>query len=249
MKVVIIEDVKLAANQLQKMIESIRSEYTVVAKLTDIEDSVYWLKNNTADLIFLDIQLSDGLSFKIFDEITIDTPIIFTTAYNQYAIKAFKLNSIDYLLKPIQLENLQQSIEKFERLQGNLKVDIKEFLNTYESQKTQYLQRITVRYNNKIKAINTNDIAWLNARGNDVKIMLKQQKEYFIDNALDFFEQNLNPELFFRINRQYIINYSAIDEMELYSKSKLLLTLIPATDEQAFVSLARYTDFKSWLNK
>ena len=249
MNVAIIEDVSLAANQLQKMINTIRPNYTIMAKLTSIDESVAWLRNNTPDLMLLDIQLEDGLSFKIFDEIKIDIPIIFTTAYDQYAIKAFELHSIDYLLKPIQLDSLKTSIEKFERLKGKQVADIEKLLLTFSEGKPDYLERFTVRFGSKIKAIDITNIARIHANGNDIRIMLFNKREYFTDKALDYFESNLNPKDFFRINRQYIVSYKAIEEMEVFSKSKLLLKLIPKTEQQIFVSLSKYAAFKIWLNK
>ena len=249
MNVAIIEDVNLAANQLEKIITQLRPDYTVVVKLTSIEESIIWLRANIPDLIFLDIQLEDGISFKIFDEIKMDIPIIFTTAYDKYAIKAFELHSIDYLLKPLQLDSLKTSIEKFERLKGKQSLNIEKLMRAFSKSKPEYTQRITVKYGNKIKAINIKDIAWIKAKGNDVHIWLCNEREYTTDYALDYFERNLNPKDFFRISRQYIVNYKAIKEMEMFSKSKLLLKLIPKTEEQTFVSLSKYADFKVWLNK
>ena len=183
MNVLIIEDEKIAANNLEKMLLQIDGNINVQNKIDSIEESVKWLNNNTADLIFLDIHLADGLCFKIFEQIKIKTPIIFTTAYDQYAIKAFKVNSIDYLLKPIEIQQLEQSLKKFKELNQLQKVNIIDYNSLIKvlSNKIEYQERFIVRYAKKIKSIKTDDIAFFYVNNENVFLCTKDNNNYPID--------------------------------------------------------------------
>jgi DNA-binding LytR/AlgR family response regulator len=251
MEVLIIEDEKIAANNLEKMLHQIDRNINVQSKIDSIEESVKWLNNNKTDLIFLDIHLADGLCFRIFEQIEIKTPIIFTTAYDQYAIKAFKVNSIDYLLKPVEIQQLEQSLEKFKELyqvQNAKTIDFNALINYYNNQ-IKYQERFIVRYAQKIKSINTNEIAYFYANNENVFLCTKGNNNYPVDYSLDKLENIINPKDFFRINRQFIVNISSIEKMYSLSKSRIKIELNPKPDTEIIVSYSRMSDFKKWLNQ
>ena len=250
MNVLIIEDEKIAANNLEKMLHQIDSNINVQSKIDSIEESVKWLSTNTTNLIFLDIHLADGLCFKIFEQIKIKTPIIFTTAYDQYAIKAFKVNSIDYLLKPIEIQQLEQSLEKFKELnqvQNAKTIDFDTLIKFY-NKRIKYQERFIVRYAQKIKSIKTNDIAYFYIDAENVFICTKSNNIYPIDYSLDKLENIINPKDFFRINRQFIVSISSIEDMYSLSKSRIKIELKPKPDFETIVSFSRMSDFRKWLN-
>ena len=250
MNVLIIEDEKIAAYNLEKMLHQIDININVQNKIDSIEESVKWLSNNAVDLIFLDIHLADGLCFKIFKQIKIKTPIIFTTAYDQYAIKAFKVNSIDYLLKPIEIQELEKSLEKFKELNQVQIAKTIDFnaLNNFYNKKIEYQERFIVRYAQKIKSIKTNDVAYFYIDAESVFICTKDNNNYPIDYTLDKLENIIDPKEFFRINRQFIVNISSIENMHSLSKSRIKIELNPKPDNEIIVSYSRMSDFKKWLN-
>jgi len=251
MKVIIIEDEKYAAERLEKMIQEINPEIQIIAKLVSVQDSILWLKKNTADLILLDIQLSDGISFSIFDELIIKTPIIFTTAYDQYAIKAFELNSISYLLKPIRKEYLAESIKKYENLKSAFNIDFESLLAGIQGKIIEYKKRFLIQIGDKLKKIETSDIAYFYAFDKNIFIRTFNNKDCASDYTLDALESVLNPEIFFRINRKYIVNMQAISEMIAYSRGRVKLNLKPPANEEldTIVSIDRASNFKKWMNQ
>ncbi|MEA3476924.1 MAG: LytTR family DNA-binding domain-containing protein [Bacteroidota bacterium] len=250
MKVLIIEDEKIAANNLETMLHQIDVNIDVQSKIDSIEESVKWLSNNTAELIFLDIHLADGLCFKIFEQIEIKTPIIFTTAYDQYAIRAFKVNSIDYLLKPIDIQQLEQSLEKFRELNQvqNVKTIDFDALIKFYNNRIKYQERFIVRYAQKIKSIKTDDIAYFYIDTESVFLCTKSHNNYPIEYSLDKLENIINPKDFFRINRQFIVNISSIENMYSLSKSRIEIEVKPKHDNEIVVSHKRMSDFRKWLN-
>ncbi|MCD4772605.1 MAG: LytTR family DNA-binding domain-containing protein [Bacteroidales bacterium] len=250
MNVLIIEDEKIAANNLEKMLLQIDGNINVQNKIDSIEESVKWLNNNTVDLIFLDIHLADGLCFKIFEQTKIKTPIVFTTAYDQYAIKAFKVNSIDYLLKPIEIKELEKSLEKFNELnraQNASSIDYASLIDIL-SKKNNYQERFIVRYAQKIKSIKTDDIAYFYVNNENVFLCTKGNNNYSIDYSLEKLENIINPKNFFRVNRQFIVNISSIENMYSLSKSRIKIELKPKSDNEIIVSYNRMSDFRKWLN-
>ena len=250
MNVLIIEDEKNAAENLETMLHQIDKHIHVQRKIDSIEESVNWLNTNNTDLIFLDIHLADGLGFEIFEQIEINIPVIFTTAYDQYAIRAFKVNSIDYLLKPIEIEQLEQSLDKFKELKklsiAN-RADFEALINFFHNKIT-YQERFIVRYAQKIKSIKTEDIAYFYIESENVFLCTTNQKNYSIDYSLDKLENLVNPKIFFRVNRQFIVNITAIENMYALSKSRIKLELQPNPDRDVIVSYNRMSDFKKWLN-
>ena len=250
MKALIVEDEKLAAERLIELIEETDSSIEIVDVLTNIRDTVSWLEKNTADIIFLDIHLEDGLSFKIFEKIEIDTPIIFTTAYDKYAIDAFKLNSIDYLLKPISREDLGKSVRKFKKFgKTTSSFDINELKKALQPE-ANYLKNFLVQYGTKIKKIKVENVAYFYAHEKAVYAVTNDGKKHILDKTLDNIEQSVDPRLFFRINRKIIVSEKSIVDMTAYSRSRIKLDLDPKTpnDVEAIVSIERSPDFKNWLS-
>ncbi|MCK4664928.1 MAG: response regulator transcription factor [Bacteroidales bacterium] len=251
MKVVIIEDEKIVAERLEQLLYKIDNSISVLAKIRTIRDAVIWLNNNNPDLIFLDIHLADGLSFKIFEQIEIKTPVIFTTAYDQYAIKAFKVNSIDYLLKPINIDDLTQSINKYKDLiktKSSGTIDFKTLIEAIDK-KSEYKKRFTISIGRKIKIINTNDIAYFYVLEKSIFVHTYDNKNIAIDYSLDKLESLLDPEIFFRINRKYLININSIKNIYTLSKSRIKVELNPPANEDVIISFKRSGMFKKWLNQ
>lgn len=248
MKVLIIEDEKIAADYLAKRILHYDATIEILAILESVSASVKWLSVNNADLIFCDIHLADDLSFKIFEQIQVITPIIFTTAYDQYAIRAFKLNSIDYLLKPINEQELFNSLEKFRRANVYSPIDlqaIKHLLNISSA----YKERFLVNTGQRLKSVSIHEIAYFLADQKIVWLVTNDNQRFIMDQTLDKLERILEPKLFFRINRQFIIGLHSIQSIIAYSKSRVKIELKPACDKEAIVSFERSSAFKEWLNK
>lgn len=252
MKILIIEDEEPAAKRLHKLLEEIEPGVEIVQHIVSISSAIDWLKTNDCpDLIFSDIQLSDGLSFEIFKTINISCPVIFTTAYDQYAIEAFKVNSIDYLLKPIKKDELKAGLDKFRKLTGMAKsnpVDVTKILETINAPKSDFKKRFVIRYGEHIKTINVEDIAYFYTEDKVNFLTTKEGRRYAIDYNLDALESMIDPKTFFRINRQYIIAIYAIGEMFAYSKSRVLVKLNPPSKHETIVSTERSGDFKLWLD-
>ncbi|RLZ06871.1 LytR/AlgR family response regulator transcription factor [Faecalibacter macacae] len=244
MKIIIIEDEKPAARLLQRRIEKLG--YNVDVMLHSVEDSIHWLINHPhPDLIFLDIQLSDGLSFQIFDEVEVSSSIIFTTAYDEYALKAFKLNSIDYLLKPVDEEELAFAIEKFEK-QSEVKMNFSQIRNLFDLNKT-YKERFTTKIGTSIKMFSTDEVECFYSENKATYAFTKEGKNYLLDYTLDKIEESINPKYFFRINRGQIIQINAIKDISVYSNSRLKIILNKFSEEECVVSREKVNDFRNWL--
>lgn len=246
---VIIEDEKPSARRLNRMLE--KQEVNVVATLHSVEEAVQWFIGNPhPDVVFLDIQLSDGLSFEIFEKVEVKCAIIFTTAYDEYALKAFKLNSVDYLLKPIDEEELEAAIKKFETNHNANKqqFDVNQFraiLN--QSQKPAYKTRFTVQVGQHLKVLETEEINCFYSENKATYIHTNAGRSYLIDQSLEALEQDLNPDQFIRINRKSIVNYKAIKDIVSYTNSRLELKLKQTVDFPLIVSRERVKEFKDWL--
>jgi DNA-binding LytR/AlgR family response regulator len=248
MKVIIIEDETLAAHRLKKMILDYDSNIEILAELESVEESVEWFQNNAEpDLIFLDIHLEDDLSFAIFDKVKINAPIIFTTAFDEYAIKAFKLKSIDYLLKPIVQAELTAALKKYKEMTSDKKPvhDLQKLYEMIIEQKPQFRERFSVAFGQKIKTFTTKDIAYFLSQEGATFAVLKNNSSYPVDFSLDKLISELPPEMFFRINRQMIVHIDAVKEVIVYPKSRLKLELIPEMND-VFVSIDKVTPFKEW---
>jgi DNA-binding LytR/AlgR family response regulator len=251
MKVLIIEDELPQAQQLQHFLAETDSSAEVLRIIPSVSEAIEFLSMHQVDLIFLDIQLSDGLCFEIFEKVNIQCPVIFTTAYDQYAIQAFKHNGIDYLLKPISKSELEKSINKF-KLFTNMDVDYAVLLSTIKSlaAKTKsYKKRFVSQAGKKLRIITDIDIAYFYAFGGSVFIRTRKNENLLIDETLENIEQELDPYDFFRLNRKIIAHISAIKEMVPYSKSRLKIELIPGFDEDVIVSYKNLRDFMKWIKK
>lgn len=251
MKILIIEDEPGTARRLQKMLGEISPKYAIEDILDSVEDSIAWLReNNEPDLIFMDIHLADGNSFEIFKSVDLSCPVIFTTAYDQYAIKAFKVNSIDYLLKPIKKEELENSLKKFQNtISKNEKVlfDIEKVREMFKHESKPELKRLIVKIGPKIIAVNINNIAYFQIVNKAVYAVIFKGNLYPVDFTLEQLEEELNKTQFFRINRSFIISIEAIKSMHAYSKSRIKIELNPNCKEEVITSTERSGSFKEWL--
>lgn len=252
MKVLIIEDEKPAARRLQRMLE--RHGVAVDQMLHSVAESVEWFLNNEhPDLIFLDIQLSDGLSFEIFDEVTIKSAIIFTTAYDEYALQAFKLNSIDYLLKPIDEDELKVSVDKYKTFQPKARdvqfnfEDIKKLLENPVAR--EYKKRFTTKIGQHIKMIPVDEIECFYSENKGTYAHTTAGRDFLLDTTLEQLEEELAPETFFRISRKYYINIHAIKDIISYTNSRLQLKLNSYDEQEVIVARERVKDFKLWLDR
>ncbi|MEI6022075.1 MAG: LytTR family DNA-binding domain-containing protein, partial [Bacteroidota bacterium] len=246
MTAIIIEDEKLSAEHLQTLLKKIDKSI----EITGIYDSVKstlaaFEKGDKADVLFVDIHLADGLSFDIFSKLSIDTPIIFTTAYDEYAIKAFKVNSIDYLLKPIGLSELKAAIEKFQKLQSPSKSNaLAEITKVYENINKVYKTRFMVKMGENIVSVKSDEVGHFIAEEGIVLLVNKIEKRYAIDYTLDQLEACLDQKTFFRINRKVIVNINAIQKISTYFNSRLKIASLALKDDDCIVSRERVTDFK-----
>ncbi len=251
MNILIIEDEAAIARRMQKLLLEIDPAITVIETLGSIETAVAWFKSHTEpDLAIMDIQLADGSSFEIFGEVQINCPVIFATAYDQYAIQAFKVNSIDYLLKPVQKEDLAESLKKFKRLQNHSSsqgLDYSVIAQILGAKKDDFLKRLVIRFGDVIKAVEVKEVSYFYTDEKIVYATLTEGKTYPVDFTLDHLEKRVDPERFFRINRKFLISYESITKMISYSKSRVKITLVPVTDLEVISSTERSGDFKEWL--
>jgi two-component system, LytTR family, response regulator len=250
MNVLIIEDEKPAARRLQRMLQ--KQNVGVDRMLHSVEESIEWFANNPhPDLIFLDIQLSDGLSFEIFDEVEVKSAIIFTTAFDEYALQAFKLNSIDYLLKPIDEEELASAVKKYEQQVPQLQNiqlnfdDIKKLLTNPVERV--YKKRFTTKIGQHIKMIPVDDIECFYSENKGTYAHTFEGRNYLLDDTLEQLEGEISPEVFFRINRKFYININAIRDIISYTNSRLQIKLNTYKEQEVIVARERVRDFKLWL--
>jgi two-component system response regulator LytT len=248
--VLIIEDEHIAARRLEKMLHSLRSDYTILATADSVQSAVDWLKSNSApDLIFMDIQLADGLSFEIFRKVEVLTPVIFVTAYDDYALRAFKFNSVDYLLKPIEPEAVNAAITKFEQHFGDRNLFRAELAEELLLKKPIYLTRFLVSKGDKWIPVLTSDIAWFVSEDKHVYIVTKSGNKYHIAQSLEQLEEQLDPSAFFRSGRKFILSKSCIQNVESGFNGKLHVNVDPKPEDDVTVSRERATDFRNWLTK
>ena len=250
MKVIIIEDEKPSARRLQRMLAQLNLQADVM--LHSVEESITWFENNEhPELIFLDIQLSDGLSFEIFESVDIKSAIIFTTAYDEYALKAFKLNSIDYLLKPIDEDDLEQAVEKYKSRipkQEQVILDFNDIKNMLVNPLDRtYKKRFSIQVGQHLKLINSDDIECFYSENKGTYLHTNSGRNYLLNSTLDQLEQELDPNAFFRINRKFIVNINAIHDMVNYTNSRLEIKLNSYKDDQVIVARERVKTFKDWL--
>jgi two-component system, LytTR family, response regulator LytT len=259
MKVLIIEDEELAVKKLQKTLASVDATAEVVGVTDSIRSSVSWLQQNPSpDLILMDIELADGQSFEIFDKVDVKSTVIFTTSYDEYALKAFKVNSIDYLLKPIQKEDLHAALEKLKGLKSlysntsgapSLNVDslVKELQQ--KLQPKEYRKRFLVKHAQKLVSVDVEEIAYFYSDGRLNFFKTTDNRKFVVDYTMDDLEEMLDPDQFFRISRAFYVAVNSIDQIHDYFGNRLLLNLKPVVDKEAIVSREKVTDFKKWMGK
>ncbi len=253
MKVLIIEDETPAAEKLERYLKRYDPNVEVLSKISSVGDSVNWFnhEHTEVDLIFMDIQLTDGKSFEIFEKANVDKPIIFTTAFDEYALEAFKVNSIDYLLKPITFSDLEKALSKFENLKESLSKDSTQ-PNLYEAlaqlQNKSYKTRFMVKLGEHIRSIPTENIAFFYAEGRDVYLVTDEKRKFIIDYKLEQLEGLLDPKLFNRLNRSFILNINGIKDVVMYSNSRLKIFLHFDFDKEIIVSREKVSPFKEWFN-
>lgn len=252
LKVVIVEDEPPAAKRLEKMLAKARPNIKVLAKLESVKASVeFFEKQQKIDLCFMDIQLADGISFEIFSQVDIEAPIIFTTAYDDYSLQAFKVNSIDYLLKPIDQLDLEKSLKKFEKFTGNLKSIDPDKINDLliALQRKNYKEQFLIKSGQSLSIIQIPEIAYFYSEDGYVQLVTNDNRKHLIEYSLDQLSEIIDPQLFFRINRKYILQMPAIRKINSYFNSRLKLNLSPASKEDIIVSRERVGDFKKWLDR
>lgn len=247
MKVVIVEDERLASKRLKLLLKIVEPGIEIVQILESVDDAVNWFSQNTKpDLIFMDIQLDDGISFEIFDAVKIDCPVIFTTAYNEYAIRAFKVNSVDYLLKPIGQEALEMSIQKFKKLFiGNHDFEEK-IAKVFGQISAKYKSRFFVKIGIRFQSIPVENICCFFVEGRSTFLKTIQDKTYDLDHSLDQLQNMVDPGQFFRINRNYMVNINCIGEIFSYSTNRLKLKM---DKTELIVSRDKVTEFKRWMDR
>lgn len=251
MKVVIIEDEKLSASHLSNLLKKADKTIEIIQYLDTVKAAVNYFKQGIkVDLIFMDIHLSDGNSFEIFKQVKLDSPIIFTTAYDNYAIQAFKQNSVDYLLKPISINDLQFALDKSKKHQQQINSQfINNISDNYYQKINQYKTRFIVKTGQILETIPTNEVKYFETRESLTFLVSTKGKSYIVDYSLEELEKQLEPKDFFRINRKIIIHIQAIEKVSTYLNSRLLITANKLQGDSQIVSRERVTEFKIWLGK
>lgn len=258
MKIFIVEDEDLAVKKLKKTLQSVDEDAVVVGHADSIKSSVDWLQSNpTPDLILMDIELADGQSFEIFNQAKVKSPVIFITSYDEYALKAFKVNSIDYLLKPVQKEDLQAALEKYRQLKTvyketaapelSMEVLVKELQQKLNIK--DFRKRFLVKHGQKLVSIETEDIAYFFSDGRLNFFKTNDNRKFVVDYTMDELGEMLDPDKYFRISRSYFISVNSVDQIHDYFGNRLLLHLKPASEKEALVSREKVSDFKDWLGK
>lgn len=252
MKAVIIEDEPHARQELKRLLKRVNPEIEIIMELDSVKESIEWLEDHEDfDCLFLDIQLSDGLSFDIFNTISIDKPVIFTTAYNEYAIKAFQLKSIDYLMKPVELPLLEKAIQKLNKLNPkptSLPFNGDELRRLLGIEQKKEKSRFLIKIGEQFKTIACEEIAWFYADRNTVYLVAHDDKRYIIEYTLDELEQELSRKEFFRATRGMIVSIQCIQKVHKYFNSRLLLEIKPEAGEQVLVSRVRVDAFLKWMD-
>lgn len=252
MKTIIIEDESKSANELKKILKAAAPHIEVVMMLDSIASSLAWLRANPSpDFIFMDIQLGDGLSFKIFNEHKIECPVIFCTAYDKYALEAFKANGVGYLLKPVREEDLKDCLNKIDTLRNHFVMNgntMLELVNSIRKSNPSYKSSYLINFKAKMLPISVQDVVYFCIQEGQCKLRTKDNANYSIPKNLEELENELDPKLFFRANRQFLIGYSYIKEVEHYMNRKLEVHLALDKTEPVIISKEKSTEFLSWMD-
>jgi DNA-binding LytR/AlgR family response regulator len=252
MNVLIVENEKPAAEKLQRLLKKTDSTISISAVTETVEGTVNWLQNNPApDLILMDIQLDDGICFELFDIIKVEIPVIFTTAYNDYALQAFRVNSVDYLLKPVEEEAIRKAIDKYKNFHTRLPAEtLKQLLSEFNKQ---FRNRFLIKIGSHYRSVQVKEICFFYILERATFLRTFAGREYPLENSLDFIQKSIDPETFYRINRDCLMNIEAIDNILSYSSSRLQIKLIeniPSPDESYLVvSREKVAEFKKWIDK
>lgn len=252
MDILIIEDEKPAASRLERLLKSYNDQINVLDKIDSVKKAIKWLQSNRPELIFMDIQLADGLSFEIFEHVDIQAPVIFTTAFDEYALKAFKVNSIDYLLKPIDEDELEGAFKKLDRLANNHQSQSNTLAQINQAMAmltNKYKSRFVIKVGEHIKSVAVDEIQYFFSREKATFCCVNDAKNYLLDYSLEQVEGMVDPEMFYRINRKYLISLESIEDIISYSNSRLRIVLKHCTDNEVIVSRERVNDFKNWLDR
>jgi two-component system response regulator LytT len=248
MNCLIVEDEKVAAERLSGLIKKCDPAIDITEVLQTVKNAVQWLNTHQApDLIFMDIQLADGLSFEIFEQTIVKTPVIFTTAYDEYALKAFKVNSIDYLLKPIDQKELKNAIDKFKENNLPKEIPAQVFDNILHSLTKNHKNKFVIKVGEHIKVFTTEDVQCFYSIVKNTFLQNYSGRDYAISYSLDQLEDLLDPSMFFRINRKFIVSSSAISDIISFSNSRLQVKLNSNKSDDLIVSREKVQDFKKWL--
>lgn len=252
MHILIVEDENAAARRLEKLLHEVLTDELKVDRTDSIESTLTWLQEQPSpDLILLDIHLADGSSFEIFEHTDVVCPVVFTTAYDEYAIQAFKHNTVDYLLKPIKVNELKAAIEKYNKRFRPAPTDYTALLDSMKQQDNtnKYLRRLLIRFSNSYKLVDIKDVSYFYTKDKITFVVIRSTgKKYPLDQPLEKLEGQLDPEIFFRINRQFIIHLTSIKELHTYSKSRIKVDLDPVSPQDIIVSTERAAEFKRWLS-
>jgi two-component system, LytTR family, response regulator LytT len=253
MKILIIEDEDLAVRKLQKTLLSVDSSAEIVGVTDSIKSSVEWLMNNPQpDLILMDIELADGQSFEIFNLTEVKSQVIFTTSYDEFALKAFKVNSVDYLLKPIQKDELEAALNKFKKLHANnSEINIDNLVKELQQklQPKEYRKRFLVKFVQKLISVEIDEIAYFYSDGRLNIFKTIEGKKFVVDYTMDELEEMLDPQKYFRISRSFYVSINCIEKIEDYFGNRLILQLKPEVDKEVLVSREKVTEFKRWMGK
>jgi two-component system response regulator LytT len=258
MNILIVEDEELAVKKLQKTLQSLGEDIDIVGTTDSIASTVNWLRSNPSpELILMDIELADGQSFEIFNLTEVKSPVIFTTSYDEYALKAFKVNSVDYLLKPVQKDELESAIAKFKNFRQAFsdpqKEEVKISNLVKELQQTlqvkEYRKRFLVKHVQKLVSVEVQDIAYFYSDDRLSFFKTFDDKKYILDYTIDEIENMVDPDAFFRINRAFLVSIKCIDQIADYFGNRLKLNLKPTIDKEALVSREKVSEFKNWMGK
>ncbi|MCI0751463.1 MAG: LytTR family DNA-binding domain-containing protein [Flammeovirgaceae bacterium] len=250
MTILIIEDEPQAARRIEALVLELLPGSRVLDKIDSVKKSVQWFKNNPSpDLVLMDIQLADGVSFQIFEQVPVKSPVIFTTAYDEYALQAFKVNSIDYILKPVDKEDLGRALNKYKTLRAPSQLDSSKLLETIQHLTKRYKTRFMIKVGEHLKSIEVNDILFFFSLEKATFAQTKDGRKSILDFTLDQVQEMINPERFFRINRKYLIALDSIQDIVSYTNSRIKLSLKTSDDHDIIVARERVQDFKNWLDQ
>src|SRR5215213_1037629 len=259
MKILIVEDEELAVKKLKKTLFSVDESATIVGEADSIKGTVNWLQNNPSpDLILMDIELADGQSFEVFNHVQVKSPVIFITSYDEYALKAFKVNSVDYLLKPVQKEDLQAALEKYRQMKkiytsetenSSVSLDLLVKQLQQKLQTKEFRKRFLVKHGQKLVSVEIDEIAYFFSDGRLNFFKTYDNRKFVVDYTMDELEEMLDPDKWFRISRSFFVSVNSVEQIHDYFGNRLILHLKPDSEKEAIVSREKVSDFKNWLGK